>query len=655
MKHLRSAAATLLVIPSFFFAFSDSLRAAPTVPTVLSGYVQDDGGRALEGAEVLVLAAESGAGAPVVRAVSDGLGRFVCGTLTPGVYRVAAIKSGYVAAFSRVNTHLRASVNLVLHPVPGQGDPRAEKVLDDLSWTLRVPPRSILRELEGVELLASTSQPASIRSMAATLQDSLGGQVEHMVALGSWRPESTGPSSSLEGNETRMRLAGTLGERGSIRVQGRRGSLDSGSRPAAKPAISRAASDLDLDLTYDTGDDEILGMRAFYSSGNLEVADALGTGTGTREGQRSWGYDARWRKQVDPSSRVAVQVGFHDASLDWDDRIDASWDPALRDASNRSIGAEGSYESFAADAHLLRVGVRAQRLTLSAPSARLGRPGGAFALDGAAGWSLLMDSQDRWSISGPVALEYGLAVRYGSDGATTTTLTPRVGGSWSTDRMTARAELSYAAASDAVPGALGYDVQLEAPIVAGLSIHGSAGFIPSDAGVWRDSALAGYPASLYVSDGLASDRFVAMALEHVSAPAAVSLSVARGQASGLLAPALGDDVPVVMLAEQVLDYDAVRLSVRAPRAGSSVSIEYRSLRERPPAPAMLSVEALRTAELEFAQDLVRLAGGRASCRLLLNARGAMSGDAAGLGEDSADTRRFSAMHKRISAGVSLAF
>src|SRR4030095_8249808 len=98
MKLLRSAAATLLVIPGLFLASSDSLRAAPTLPTVPSGYVQDDGGRALEGAEVLVLAAESGAGAPVVRAVSDGLGRFVCGTLTPGVYRVAAIKSGYVAA-----------------------------------------------------------------------------------------------------------------------------------------------------------------------------------------------------------------------------------------------------------------------------------------------------------------------------------------------------------------------------------------------------------------------------------------------------------------------------------------------------------------------------------------------------------------------------
>ena len=653
MGCVRTATTALIAASISFIAGAGPVRAAASVPTVLSGYVQDDAGRALEGAEVLVLAAESGAGAPVVRAVSDGLGRFVCGAITPGVYRVAAIKSGYVAALSRVNTHLRASVNLVLHPVPGQADPRSQKVLDDLSWTLRVPPRSILRDLEAPEMAAS-AEDSGLRTLAAALQDSVRGQVDHMVALGSWRPASEGPSSSLEGNETRMRLAGTLGERGSIRVQGRRGSLDSGSQPSAK--VSRAASDLDLDLTYDTGDDESLGMRAFYSSGNLEVADAPGgLGGGTREGQRSWGYDARWNKQVDASSRVALQVGFHDASLDWDDQIQAGWDATLRDASNRAIGAEGSYESFAADAHVVRVGLRAQRLVLSAPSARLGRPSGDFALDGAAGWSLLMDSQDQWSISGPLALEYGVAIRYGAEDVTSTTLTPRVGGSWTSSHLTAHAELSYAAAAGTEPAAFGYEVALESPIRDGLSVRGTAGFVPSRASVWRSGGVAGEITSLYVSDGFASDRFVALALEHVSAPAAVSISVTRGEAEGLLAPTLGEDVPVVMLAERLLDYDAVRLGIKAPRAGSSVTLEYRSIRERPAGVTPMTVEALRTAEVGFAQELVRLAGGRASCRFLLNARGALDQGAEAVGGEASDTQGFSAMHKRISAGVSLAF
>jgi len=69
----------------------------------------------------------------------------------------------------------------------------------------------------------------------------------------------------------------------------------------------------------------------------------------------------------------------------------------------------------------------------------------------------------------------------------------------------------------------------------------------------------------------------------------------------------------------------------------------------------MTVEALRTAEVEFAQELVRLAGGRASCRFLLNARGALDQGAETVGGEASDTQGFSAMHKRISAGVSLAF
>jgi hypothetical protein len=53
-------------------------------------------------------------------------------------------------------------------------------------------------------------------------------------------------------------------------------------------------------------------MRAFYSTGDLELNDRVGVaGIATRQGQRSWGYDAKWRKQVDASSRVALRVGYH--------------------------------------------------------------------------------------------------------------------------------------------------------------------------------------------------------------------------------------------------------------------------------------------------------------------------------------------------------
>ena len=66
--------------------------------TTLSGIVRDDGGRLLEGAEILVLAQAGRADGAALRAVTDAGGRFVVGSITPGVYRVAAIKTGYIAA-----------------------------------------------------------------------------------------------------------------------------------------------------------------------------------------------------------------------------------------------------------------------------------------------------------------------------------------------------------------------------------------------------------------------------------------------------------------------------------------------------------------------------------------------------------------------------
>jgi hypothetical protein len=428
--------------------------------------------------------------------------------------------------------------------------------------------------------------------------------------------------------------------------------------------VSRGTSDVDLDLSYDTSVDETLAMRAFYSAGDLEVSDLTGIAGAERQGQRSWGYDAKWRKQVDPSSNVALKVGFHDANLDLGRGTVVGWDPGQGDASNRAIGAEGSYENFVGDGHLVRVGVRAQLLSLSVPSARLGRANGAFLLDGTTGWSLLVDSADHWSVTGPVAVTYGIAVRQGFDGPGTTTVSPRVGGTWTAGRLEARGEVSYVVKTgEAGPTAdplsdqrspYGYDVELKTRLNPALTLRGTATYLPSRANVWGSQEIASELETLYVTDGLASDRFVAVDLERVASSATVSFRVARGRAEGALAPAL-DDVPVVLLSDRALDYDAVRLGVKAPRSGSLVSLEYRAIRERPAEPGLLEADALRTVGLEFAQELVRFAGNRASCRFLLTARTALGHGPIAAPSDSADARRFVAEHKRIGAGVSLAF
>jgi hypothetical protein len=662
MVSIRSAAAALLLVAVAPAVLAASPPAAPIVGTTLSGVVRDDVGGVLEAVEVLILAPEGSGGGALLRAMSDASGRFVVGAIAPGVYRVAAIKSGYIAALGHVNTLLRSSVDLVLRPVPKDGQPGAAKVLDDLSWTLRVPPRSILRELEARAVLASRATGGA-RAFASRVQDSVRGEVDHVVALGSWRKGSSGPSSSLEGNETRMRVAGALGERGAIQVHGRRGSLDSSSPPSSTGAVSRGASDVDLDMSYDTSVDESLAMRAFYSTGDLAVGERPGfPGTGARQWQRSWGYDATWRKQVDASSHIALQVGFHDANLDLGQGSAVGWDDAKGGAWNRAIGAEGSYENVVGDGHLVRVGLRAQRLSLSVPGARLGRAYGTFALDGATGWSLLIDSEDQWSVSGPVALTYGVALRQGFDGPQTT-LAPRVGGSFSSGRMGARAEVSYVAtigdasgsagASPPLHSPYGYEAELKARLGPTLTLRGTASYVPSRANVWGGQDIAQDLETLYIADGFASDRFVAVDLERAASSATVFFRVARGRAEGALAPAL--DVPVALLSDRALDYDAARLGMKAPRVGSAISLEYRAIREYAAAAGVLETDVVRTVALEFAQDVVRFAGGRASCRLLLTARSALGPGSIASEADPADARRLVAEHKRIGAGVSLAF
>lgn len=664
MVKLRSFAGALLLIVPVFVMSSRPAHGAVNAPAgTLSGIVRDEVGRALAGVELLILAPRGG-DAAILRAVSDESGRFLVSSLTPGVYRVAAIKTGYVAALSRVNTVLQGSVDLVLHPVPRPSEPGAQEVQSDLSWALRAPARSILKDVEAQSMIAALDTGGP-RSEPIRLPDSLRGEVEHVVALGAWRPASNGPSSSLNGNETRMQFGGNLGQRGAIRVEGRHGSLDSGSGTAPSSSVSRAASDVDVDLSYDTGDDARLGMRAFYSRGDFEVGDTPGAlGGRSRQEQRSWGYEGLWRKQVDGSSRVALQVGIHDANLDVDHGTQVTWDPAYRDASNRAIGAEGQFESLAGDGHLMRFGVRAQLLSLSAPEARIGRSSGAFALEGTTGWSLLLDAEDQWAISGPLAFTYGLSVRQGFDGPYTTAATPRVGASWAAGRFKGQAALSYVVTTDlstsapaTPPGAppIGYGIEVEAGVSPTVTLRGTASYVPSRATVWDGGDGQAGIQGLYVGDGSTSDRFVALALDRAAGDATVSFRVAEGRAEGALAPAFDPDEPVLLLSNRSLSYQSLRLGTEAPRVGSSLAVEYRSIRQTSEVLAPVADESLNVVELSFAQQLVRLAGGRASCRLLLNARTAIGGSVEASAAETAEGRRFAASYQRVGAGVSLAF
>jgi hypothetical protein len=87
-----------------------------------------------------------------------------------------------------------------------------------------------------------------------------------------------------------------------------------------------------------------------------------------------------------------------------------------------------------------------------------------------------------------------------------------------------------------------------------------------------------------------------------------------------------------------------------------VSLEYRAVRQVGPSVGdPLHGDPLRTLELQFTQDLVRFAGGRASCRLLLSGRTVVDATYSGAEAQGQDARRFAALQQRLSAGVSLSF
>jgi carboxypeptidase family protein len=627
---------------------------APALTSSLSGMTKDELGHALSGVEVVVLANTPDGGARG-RVVSDAQGRFLIAALAPGVYRIAAIKPGYLASIGRVNTLVRGSIDVILRPIPSPGEAGAEKVAPDLSWVLRLPPRSILQELGAVSAL-DEHESGGVRALAARMQDRLTGQVDHVVALGSWRAGGASGDSSLEGAETRMRLGGNIGERGVITVSGARGSLDADAQTSS-PSVSRDAANVGVDVSYDTSDDANLAMSAYYARGDLEVGGSADAPKGGRQGQRSWGYDARWQKQVDASSQVAVDVGYHDASLAVDGLTFLDWDQA-EDATNRAMAAQGTYEASAADHHVMRFGVRAHRLDQSSPDVRFARAIGPGFADGTSGWSVLLDGEDRWSPGGPVAVAYGLAVRQGIDGPWGTTVTPRVAATWSGRRLTARGELSYLSefgTEAAAVSPLGYDVRIEAPL--GRTVRGiaSASYVPLLADRW--SGAPGMDAGVFLTDGRASDQVVSLGFERTAPSATISFQIARGRAEGALAPAIDDGLPFVILAERVMEYDAARLGTRLARSGSSIAVEYRALQEGALLPGGVpAATQFRTVAVEFSQDLVRLGGGRATCRLLLAARTAFDvEDASAGGVTPGEARRFAALQQRVNAGISLAF
>ena len=480
-----------------------------------AGTVRDTLGRVLEDVEILFARIPSETFRPTAVARTDPHGQFRLAGLAPGLYRVAALKRGYRTFVGQVDTLVRRPLELVLHPAE---ELDAASLPRDASWALRLPRRGMLHETDA----RPVDERAEMRpSSAPSSRDELSLELEQYFSVGAAAVESDTEDADIQASETSMRLASSLGERGTIRVAGRRERLGNPEmRGTNDAAASQHGAAVSLDLSYDTSPDGQLAVSAYFNQTDYALAALDPSGpSALQQQQETWGYDARWSRQIDERQRFAVGVGYRDASLA------GPWRPALaglvpalaRDAApvemfHRAMRAEGSYASVLADGHDLEVSVRARMLRTPEPTPFDPSP----VSEGAASWMVEADAQDTWAVSAPFSLVYGLGYRHSLVDRDAMLVAPRVGGRLQAGGVSVSALVSYHTSAGSGrrgapeverpfrPGnSLGYRAEVEFPLAYQVRLRGGVSYSPIQLEYFGylhgDDGLYEHP--LYLTDG----------------------------------------------------------------------------------------------------------------------------------------------------------
>jgi hypothetical protein len=611
----------------------------------LTGVVKDSLGHALSGAEVLVLADQLPI-APLASAQTNAEGRYSIEELDPGVYRVAALKQGYLAYLGRIDTLLKTSMDFVLRPAPASADGSAA-VPDDAAWVLRVPERSILRDTEASDLLRGGAPSPSAAKFYETIQ----GEVRHVVALGGMPSAPDAGVTEVAGTDTSLRISSSVGERTQVRIQGRRESVEPDAVQDDR-ASGLDGSSMLVDVSYDTGNDSKLTGKAYYGTRDLSfAADAVLAGQASvREGQRTWGYDAAWAKQLDPGSRMTFQVGYLETSLAQAVVPEGGMETS-QDLDSRVAGARGLFETVVGEAHHVSVGARAERATASDDVV----PGVVT------GWTGRLHAEDTWAATGPVSLVYGIALDHGLDAPGATAVVPHAGYTLSAQSLSVRMIVSYRLLGDgsvdrAWIDPFGYQVEVEAPLSHGMYFQGSIQRTPEAEPGLDAPALAAWTSGslLPVLDGGPGSQRARISLERQGASTRMKLSWTSGTAEGLSTQLLPLAAPFRIETEPTLRYAAGGIGVRLLPTGTDLAAEYVRVQDGSMRIGDSVVAPLEEyIELRVAQDLVRLPGWGGTCRLLVAARTSPRQEEDDASSDSA--RTLAVLNHRLSAGLSVAF
>lgn len=146
----------VLALSLVLASFSLASEGVPDARPLLTGVAVDALGRGVPGVDIVLSSQEGGLGAAQHTVRSDENGRFIVGGLTPGAYRVVAIKGGYSILVGKIDTLLRDSLELVLRPSGQAGPPGSQPV--DASWILRLAARDRLESIRHAVATAGESE-----------------------------------------------------------------------------------------------------------------------------------------------------------------------------------------------------------------------------------------------------------------------------------------------------------------------------------------------------------------------------------------------------------------------------------------------------------------------------------------------------------------
>ncbi|MDH3628095.1 MAG: TonB-dependent receptor [Acidobacteriota bacterium] len=627
--------------------------AHPANNPTFSGVIKDTIGNVVHGVEVLVVQPGGGPD-PVAVGRSNRQGRFEFAGLLPGDYRVALLKEGYLTLIASVNTRLDQVLQVVLQPALSSANP--DLPVDALSpdWALRLPRRSLLHDVEDTVHIGDLEQGGQ------PSPDALQMSLEQTVSM---RAGATGSPEGHAGNGTRVRLASPVGDRGSVALTAYQERLG-GDRSATDGHQRFGDSGMTVSMDYETTLDSRLEVNAFYAGQQFGTQlQSSATIPRERPQQRTWGYDARWSQQLNPSSRLDVSLDYVGTEATQARSING---PEMPGDLNQSVRAAGAYER-STRTNELQVAFHAR--SLDAPS-NLTYGMATPALLGVDGFSVGIDAQDTRKIRGPIALIYGLGYQHALQEGDSALFAPRLGGVWSYGRFSVQTLFSYHAVTEwtdresdlsthfTPSSRLGYEVGVELPIVASLTLRGSTAFSPSQMDRFGyDGGLQGPSDPLYLTNGNAAVKESRVALVQDSGPVRAVFEVEHGWAEGTLAAWLPEEMPIRRLENRHMRFDSGQLGLSVVSSGTGILLDYRRTRENGAADDLLaSGLKQRALELRLRQRVLpALTGG--DWRLLIAYRRSDLELDSPDSTDDPDTGDaiVAGIHRRVSAGLSVQF